>query len=1329
MTLPEQYSGTINATITLTAQDTDSDSSGTITPKTASVTFDMTVDPVADTVTLQVAQATGDEDAGRSAGNTANDSSASYIDHPENGIPLDIKVSSEDTDGSETYTVSIADIPDGGSIYIYDKSDSSYHLYDNTSSNANNVSIDTSGSGYKVTISDFDNAHPPKFIPPLNSDSDYTFEINSHSVDDGLAGRFLTQSLQMNVQVDGVADIPVNDGLASVTVTDDNRTEHTFNATAEEDDTIALKDVLSDAANLNSYDSDGSETLSIKVTGLQSGFDISGDGATLIGGSGASRVWFVDLAHFQSGDVVLNAPTNYSGEIDFKMAMVTTEGEGDSKTNSAQDISVMITPVADTATVNSHDTRNEDQTKTLDFSFTSPDTDDASGGKEQLTSFSINMDTVDDNITLVGSISGTLSSSGTANLQFDANGNLETVIATLPEDSNMGGSYSFNYSYVYEDIAKDSNGNIYVDQKNVDNQTYTVDVTAVTDDISMSTTTQATAGDNSVDSDGQTVHVTDSGTFTKTISITGIDSDGRGNLDYDGSEQFTRITVSGVPEGISVAGSDGVYAGDTGAGNYSGFWYVDIPDEAIDGNTTYDLVFDVNGNLSESVTPYNITITSYNEDSNNGVEQSDAKSFDLYIDQNIGGSGGTPAVITKFYQDIDQDGTHDHDYDVSTTTDTNITDSDAYANSVLREDTQFKLSDVVHVKTDDTDSNFSITLKNVPDGVVIDGMTYNSQGDFYTISGYGNQQSVVDMLQSILITPKENANTDANNISTTDLAFDVSLTTYGGDSSHNALINFSGSVLPATDAMDLTTVNDGTTNEDVAQTFSVTLDNSADGSHTEIVDGKVYIKLTENYTDTQGSDGAHGVLSLGGNVITTTSVSGVSGITDGDYYVIDNVSPNDTLNFSFTPASNRSGTVTVDTYVKNIEQEDWNPFDTTEMTSHSTTSFDVVAVEDGYTFDTTTHPSNGNEDTMVQVSAIVSDPDSSELLTSVSLDKIPNGFLVYYGADEGSAEMAQNIGTNGTMTMQMDYGVDETVNYNLWNIPLTNGELPAYIGIKAPQNWSGVIHAVELHAVDNSGDVNTNPFDITFNPVVDDITINPTQTFGDAGEEIALKLNANAVDLDGSETVTLTLNGLGTGASFATGGIHTDATYDSGADTYTIENIDARHVNDVTFTQSSMSGTVNVTAQMFEHGVAQGSAIQSSSFDVKVNPVVPTSGDDRILYDGNDIDALGGNDTIMLKPDVTLDFSKLHNIEAIDLTPNGDHTINNLTLNDVLHITDDNNTLTIQGDAGDSVATVDKTGWSETSHSDSGVVTTHVYSNGTDSITLKVDNQIDHTGL
>lgn len=64
-------------------------------------------------------------------------------------------------------------------------------------------------------------------------------------------------------------------------------------------------------------------------------------------------------------------------------------------------------------------------------------------------------------------------------------------------------------------------------------------------------------------------------------------------------------------------------------------------------------------------------------------------------------------------------------------------------------------------------------------------------------------------------------------------------------------------------------------------------------------------------------------------------------------------------------------------------------------------------------------------------------------------------------------------------------------------------------------------------------------------------------------------------------------------------------------------------------------------------------------------------------------------------------------------------------------MTDGDNALIITGDAADDVATVDKTGWSETNTTDNGNSTTYEYSKdgSTDNIKLTVDDQIDHTGM
>ena len=80
MTLPGQFSGKIDATITLKVTDID-DHTGSAVPetKTQTVYLKMNVDPIADQVTLSVSQAKGYEDAGRSKGNTSNDENADDI--------------------------------------------------------------------------------------------------------------------------------------------------------------------------------------------------------------------------------------------------------------------------------------------------------------------------------------------------------------------------------------------------------------------------------------------------------------------------------------------------------------------------------------------------------------------------------------------------------------------------------------------------------------------------------------------------------------------------------------------------------------------------------------------------------------------------------------------------------------------------------------------------------------------------------------------------------------------------------------------------------------------------------------------------------------------------------------------------------------------------------------------------------------------------------------------------------------------------------------------------------------------------------------------------
>ena len=129
--------------------------------------------------------------------------------------------------------------------------------------------------------------------------------------------------------------------------------------------------------------------------------------------------------------------------------------------------------------------------------------------------------------------------------------------------------------------------------------------------------------------------------------------------------------------------------------------------------------------------------------------------------------------------------------------------------------------------------------------------------------------------------------------------------------------------------------------------------------------------------------------------------------------------------------------------------------------------------------------------------------------------------------------------------------------------------------------------------------------------------------------------------------------------------------------------------------------------------------------------IIPQS--DRMLYDPADsiIDGGSGIDTLILAAGENIDFSALDNvknIEVIDLNENGSHNIINLTLQDVINLTDSNNTLTILGGSDDSVTIPTATGnYSVTQTADAGFdVYTYSSSLGDPTVTVKVEADVTH---
>ena len=118
------------------------------------------------------------------------------------------------------------------------------------------------------------------------------------------------------------------------------------------------------------------------------------------------------------------------------------------------------------------------------------------------------------------------------------------------------------------------------------------------------------------------------------------------------------------------------------------------------------------------------------------------------------------------------------------------------------------------------------------------------------------------------------------------------------------------------------------------------------------------------------------------------------------------------------------------------------------------------------------------------------------------------------------------------------------------------------------------------------------------------------------------------------------------------------------------------------------------------------SPAKTGSFDLSIATYTPTTGNDTILYDRaadlagtRSFNALDGTDTLVLRLGETIDFAtdranqSISNIETIDLTVSGNHSLLNISYQDVLALTDSNYSLYILGDSGDTLQLDALNGW------------------------------------
>ncbi|MCG3697016.1 hypothetical protein L5F39_05245 [Aliarcobacter butzleri] len=1257
MKFPTSFSGTVEGKITLSVYDNGVESgqrdttdygNGANGIKTAEVDFKVNVNPVADEATLKVGQVVGYEDTARNTNKNIQDKDGT-IKHPENGIALDIKVSSTDTDGSETFTVTIKDIPDSGAIFVKEpltgKDILVTYAEDGTPTIKvwnNGVLEDYTGTTItankgSITIEKFDNENPPKFIPPHNEHGDFKLNVDAKTVDTVIIdGQPVTnvQDVATNkdilVVVKDVADSVVGNDYNKENLSLADGTNKDYNLVTQEDTQIKLDSVFKDSTKLSSYDKE-SEDLTIILKSLPKGVELEGN-VTLINGQ-----YIFKASDISSIKIV--TPANYSGELNFDITYITTEkGEANnpSKTHDSKQetdkISIFVKPTID-AQFDSQTTKAEDSEIVdggnsyykvdLGISHQNGDND------ETLESLTIKAPEANSGYKLF-IIDGNTKTEITSDYTLKTT-ELNKVYVEVKE--NQHGSFDIKGTYTVKDsqyAGKDVN----YETKETKDFTHKLTITPVTDTPTIEVET------------GTQTHINvNAGENTEIKIPVKVSSE-----DTDGSENITKIVISGVPKGVTIETGSAELDAKITVSEHNGIYT--ITGHNLNSSNFKDIVFKVDGNANFEYR--DITITAYTKDAQGSIEEQ--TSTKITLDKTHNGNGGGTGTGPKLDIIVDE-----------VKKDFNAT-----------EDTQFNFLDVFKVTVADnsndgrTELNFKI---DVGSNATLKGLdAYKNADGSYTIKG--NRADIESVLANLKVVPNKdfNSNQDADGIS-------IKVETNGKESTIKV------PVTPVTDSLNVEiTANDSTTIDENGEfNFDIKLTNNSDKEFTNIND--FYVVVNENF---EAGESSKGELYLGNTKLE---------LVDGKYKLPADYKLGDSLNLTYKSGEDRHGAVEIKVIALNKETGATN-----ELTSTGTTTITVKPVASSEI--EVKKVQDGIEDQeMASAKLNVVKVDPSEKFESV-LIKVASGVAVYY--DNGNA-LAMNLGDGS------------------WLVPVnSDGTLPQ-IFFKGNEHFGGEI---KFDAIINVKDGNSKSTielkdsSVYIKEVADGVTIDPTKTGIDAKgfEWTSLNLNANMKDVDGSEKMHFTLEGLDSSAQFRIvdkDGNITDLSSQSKFENgkWTINGIEYEDINNIQITHDKSVKDIKVEAWTQDGQDADISNKVEGKFDLNFTQ--------DALKDG----------TLTLGKEMNIDFSKIESgdikdVSTIDLGAQGENKLLNLTLQDVMDIgkkdLSGNINLTILGDEKDGVSFAKNDGWkkSETTITENNK-TFDVYTNdGNSTVQVKVEQPI-----
>lgn len=495
-------------------------------------------------------------------------------------------------------------------------------------------------------------------------------------------------------------------------------------------------------------------------------------------------------------------------------------------------------------------------------------------------------------------------------------------------------------------------------------------------------------------------------------------------------------------------------------------------------------------------------------------------------------------------------------------------------------------------------------------------------------------------LQQIQVNTGLNQNSNANNLNKIpELDISISLTNYATGASGSASGSSDVTILPATDKAEIS-ISAGETIEDSQAIIpiAITVSNAADQSGDwKIVDGKMYFTVASDVSGTLTYSNGQVVKSLTAAELKQLGID--LGLTDGQLvYVVEGVEPNTAINLQYQLDGQSHG-------VKgNFELNAWVQNQENALSSNGSTQ---VVISDGQG-QLVIKPVNnipvleviaqGNEQDgtgrlasgsiQLNFAKFENMPhQTGEVLYSAVLQNIPAGFIIYYGEDEASAKMAVNAGEG------------------VWSLPITANELPKYISIKPPANWSGTLDDIKLTV--STGETTLKPttseyeFDLVVKPVADGIQdFVPTYSFNEKGS-ISTVLNLNIGMRDPSaatnstakdqhtEVTDLILKGFTDPAAiFIANGVEISADRitliqdNNGVYQYTITGLTQTELDQLEIVHKNTNGQLIIKAEAYTYEVdlngnkvSENSATKDADFKFQVSGVAETATASLMLLD------------------------------------------------------------------------------------------------------------------